>query len=155
MIAFDLNSLVPLLNRCCRWIDIELRHVVRVPLAFAPASMRREMAFQKTGSDMNQTKMFVPLTVTCLFLVFLVTGCSSQNPSEYTLYRTGVDLRSNFHDETRRIYIATFSDNDFRYNLANCEFAQELFAKAQPHYAGSIYAKIKIRYWCEKGSFKG
>ena len=75
--------------------------------------------------------------------------------TEYTLYRTGVDLISNAHDETLRIHIATFDANqDSTYNRANCEFAKEYFNANQPHYLGSIYSTIKIKYWCEKGRFK-
>jgi predicted transcriptional regulator len=39
-------------------------------------------------------------------------------------------------------------------SIANCEFAQELFSTNQPHYRGSMYSAIKIKYWCEKGRFK-
>jgi hypothetical protein len=75
--------------------------------------------------------------------------------TEYTLYRTGVDLSAKVHDETLRIHVATFdSTNDANYNLANCEFAQELFNASQPHHRGNIYGSIKIKYWCEKGRFR-
>jgi hypothetical protein len=75
--------------------------------------------------------------------------------TEYILYRTGVDLISNAHDETLRIHVATFdASQDFKYNHANCEFAQEYFNANQPHYRGSIYSTIKIKYWCEKGRFR-
>ena len=75
--------------------------------------------------------------------------------TEYTLYRTGIDLSTKTHDESLRIHIATFNANqDAEYNLANCEFAQQLFNANQPHYRGSIYSTIRIKYWCERGSFK-
>ena len=73
----------------------------------------------------------------------------------YTLYRTGVDLTSGAHDETLRIHIATFDANqDSPYNQANCEFSTEYFNANQPHYRGSMYSAIKIKYWCEKGRFR-
>jgi hypothetical protein len=73
------------------------------------------------------------------------------------MYRTGIDIPTQKNDESLRIHIATFdalpfksTDENTKYNLANCELAQEVFATNQPHYRGSIYSKIKIKYWCEK-----
>ena len=75
--------------------------------------------------------------------------------TEYTLYRTGIDFSTKEHDETLRIHVATFdAAQDAKYNLANCEFAQEFFNVNQPHYSGTIFGTIKIKYWCEKGQFK-
>ena len=61
--------------------------------------------------------------------------------------RQGIDIPTQKHDETIRIHIATFDavplkniDDNARYNLANCEFAQDLFNASQPHYRGSIYS---------------
>jgi hypothetical protein len=91
----------------------------------------------------------------------LVSSCAIADGAEYTLYRTGIDVATQEHDEALRVHVATFdavplqttADNT-KYNLANCEFAQELFSASQPHYRGSIYTAIKIKYWCEKGRFK-
>lgn len=91
---------------------------------------------------------------TSLLLGF-ISACAIAAETEYTLYRTGIDLSAKVHDETLRIHVATFdADQDAKYNLANCEFAQELFNASQPHYRDSIYGTIKIKYWCEKGYFK-
>jgi hypothetical protein len=85
----------------------------------------------------------------------LISSCAIAAGTEYTLYRTGIDLSTKVHDEILRIHVATFdADQDAKYNLANCELAQELFNANQPHYRGSIYSTIKIKYWCEKGRFK-
>lgn len=91
----------------------------------------------------------------------LFCSCAIADSAEYTLYRTGIDMTTQKYDESLRIHIATFDalplkniEDNAKYNLANCEFAQELFAASQPHYRGSIYSIIKIKYWCEKGSFK-
>jgi len=83
------------------------------------------------------------------------SGFEVETSTEYTLYRTGIDLISNAHDETLRIHVATFDANQgSKYNHANCDFAQEYFNANQPHYLGSIYSTIKIKYWCEKGRFR-
>lgn len=70
------------------------------------------------------------------------------------------------HDEALRVHIATFdarplksNDENAKYNLANCELAQELFTGNQPHFrnyrSNTVAAgSIKVRYWCEKGRFK-
>jgi hypothetical protein len=91
----------------------------------------------------------------------LIGSCAIADSTEYALYRTGIDIPTQKHDESLRIPIATFDalplrsiEDNAKYNLANCEFAQELFAANQPHYHGSIYSAIKIKYWCEKGGFK-
>lgn len=87
-------------------------------------------------------------------LVF-ISACVMDSSTEYTLYRTGVDLSANVHDETLRIHVATFDANqDANYNLANCEFAQESFNTNQPHFRSGKIATIKIKYWCEKGRFR-
>jgi hypothetical protein len=91
----------------------------------------------------------------------LIYSCAITDSAEYTLYRTDIDIPAQRHDENLRIHIATFDarplksiEDNAKYNLANCEFAQEVFAANQPHYRGSIYSTIKIKYWCEKGRFK-
>lgn len=91
----------------------------------------------------------------------LTCSCAIADSAEYTLYRTGIDIPTQKHDENLRIHIAIFDalplksiEDNAKYNLANCEFAQEIFAANQPHYRGSIYSTIKIKYWCEKGRFK-
>lgn len=100
--------------------------------------------------------MKLPVT---LVLVFLAS-CTMEASTEYTLYRTGIDIPTQTHDETLRIHVATFNaEQDANYNLANCEFAQELFTSSQPHfrdYRSNTVAvgTIKVKYWCEKGSFK-
>lgn len=95
------------------------------------------------------------LAVLALPMLILASSCSTDAGTEYTLYRTGVDLESKMADETLRIHIATFdASEDAKYNQANCEFAQEFFNAKQPHYWGSDFAAIKIRYWCEKGRFR-
>jgi len=90
-----------------------------------------------------------------------ITSCAIAASAEYTLYRTGIDVPTQKHDESLRIHVATFDatplksvEDKAKYNLANCEFAQELFSVNQPHYRESIYSAIKIKYWCEKGHFK-
>lgn len=95
------------------------------------------------------------------FSLGLIASCAIADSTEYTLYRTGIDIPTQKHDESLRIHIATFDalplkniEDNAKYNLANCEFAQELFATNQPHYRGSTYSTIKIKYWCEKGRFK-
>ncbi|MFZ4535934.1 hypothetical protein [Propionivibrio sp.] len=91
----------------------------------------------------------------------IICSCAIEGSAEFTLYRTGIDMPTQKHDETLRIGIATFDllplksvEDNAKYNLANCEFAQELFSASQPHYRGSIYSTIKVKYWCEKGRFK-
>lgn len=97
--------------------------------------------------------------VAAIFLV-LVSTCAFADGVEYTLYRTGIDMSIQNHDETLRIHIATFDavpfksiEDNAKYNRANCEFAQELFSLDQPHHRGSVFKNIKIKYWCEKGQF--
>lgn len=90
-----------------------------------------------------------------------ITSCAIADSAEYTLYRTGIDISTQKHDESLRIHVATFDatplksvEDNVKYNLANCEFAQDMFTANQPHYRGSIYSAIGIKYWCEKGRFK-
>lgn len=67
-------------------------------------------------------KLSVTLVLVCLI------SCTMEAGTEYTLYRTGIDMPTQTHDETLRIQVATFdAQQDAKYNLANCEFAQELF----------------------------
>jgi len=94
-----------------------------------------------------------------LALVFL-TSCTMERDSEYALYRTGIDIPTQSHDETLRIHVATFdADQDAKYNLANCEFAKDLFTSNQPHFrdyrSNNVAAgSMKVKYWCEKGRIK-
>lgn len=98
------------------------------------------------------------LSVT-LALVFLA-ACTRESGNEYTLYRTGIDIPTQAHDATLRIHVATFdADEDAKYNLANCEIAQELFTSNQAHfrdYSSNTVAagKMRVKYWCEKGRFR-
>jgi hypothetical protein len=96
----------------------------------------------------------------------LISSYAIAAGAEYTLYRTGIDMPTQTHDETLRIHIATFdalplknNEDNVNYNLANCEFAQELFTTSQPHlrnYRSNTVAadSIKVKYWCEKRRFK-
>ena len=103
-------------------------------------------------------------------IVVTTAGCAEKGSADqniYTLYRTGIDIPTQTHDETLRIHVATF---DFKeenldakqvanYNLANCEFAQELFASSQLHFrdyqSNTVAAgTIKVNYWCEKGHYR-
>lgn len=91
----------------------------------------------------------------------LMSSCAIADSAEYTLYRTGIDIPTQKHDEALRVHVATFDalpltkiEDNAKYNLANCELAQELFNANQPHYRGSMYSSIKIKYWCEKGHFR-
>lgn len=91
----------------------------------------------------------------------LISSCAIADSAEYTLYRTGIDIPTQKHNETLRIHIGTFDalpqkniKDNAKYNRANCELSQELFNANQPHYRGSIYSTIKIKYWCEKGRLK-
>ena len=96
----------------------------------------------------------------------LITSCAIADSAEYTLYRTGIDIPTQKHDESLRIHVATFDalplknvEDNAKYNLANCEFAQEMFTSNQPHFrnyqTNTVAAgTIKVKYWCEKGRFK-
>ena len=91
----------------------------------------------------------------------LVCFSAIAESSEFTLYRTGIDVPVLSHDNTLRIGIATFDIRPFKsvednakYNLQNCEFAKELFSANQPHYRGSTFETIRVNYWCEKGRFR-
>ena len=103
--------------------------------------------------------------IAILFLGF-ITSCAFADSGEYTLYRTGIDIPTQKHDESLRIHVATFDatplknvEDNAKYNLANCEFAQEMFTSKQPHFrdyrSNTVSAgSIKVKYWCEKGRFK-
>ena len=96
----------------------------------------------------------------------LITSCAISDSAEYTLYRTGIDMLTQKHDESLRIHVATFDaiplknvDDNAKFNLANCELAQEVFTSSQPHFrdyrSNAVSAgSIKVKYWCEKGRFK-
>lgn len=93
-------------------------------------------------------KLLTSLALACL------SSCAMEAGTEYTLYRTGINVPTKTHDETLRIHVSTFdAHQDANYNLANCEFARDLFNSNQPHYRGSIFGTIKVKYWCEKGRF--
>jgi hypothetical protein len=95
-----------------------------------------------------------------------ITSCAIADSAEYTLYRTGIDIPTQKHDESLRIHVATFDatplknvEDNAKNNLANCELAQEVFTSSQPHFrdyrSNTVPAgSIKVKYWCEKGSFK-
>ncbi len=79
-----------------------------------------------------------------ILMIVFISSCAKNASTEYTLYRTGIDLSANVHDETLRIHIATFdASQDSKYNLANCEFAQELFSAKQPHFFSDIFGNDK------------
>lgn len=75
-------------------------------------------------------------------------ACSDPGTT-YTLYRSD-------RSDTLRIHVATFDAKqksidgsgsaEDAYNSENCRIAADLF-QSQPG--------VKVRYWCEKGSFKG
>ena len=93
--------------------------------------------------------MKLPVTLVLMFL----TSCTVEAGTEYTLYRTGIDIPTQSLDETLRIHVATFNaEQDSNYNLANCEFAQELFTANQPHFRNyrrnTAAGTIKVKYWC-------
>jgi hypothetical protein len=98
-----------------------------------------------------------------IVIMFLgsLNSCATTHGVEYTLYRTGMDIPTQTHDEALRIHVATFDalplkgvDENMKYNRANCEFAQELFTAYQPHFRGSHLAMVEVKYWCEKGRFR-
>lgn len=41
-------------------------------------------------------------------VLVLLTSCTMEAGTEYTLYRTGIDMPTQTHDETLRIQVATF-----------------------------------------------
>jgi hypothetical protein len=76
----------------------------------------------------------------CLALLIFIWSLWEWPSASYTLYRNSV------LDTTMRIHIATFDTKDGgEYNLDNCNIAKDLFQNQQG---------VKVRYWCEKGSFK-
>ena len=99
--------------------------------------------------------------VIALFTLITGSACNAQE-MRYTLYRTDIDLLSKSENVTARIHVASFdakhdalsAEDNTKYNLANCEFAKQLFSDGQPHYRGSIYSSVKIKYWCEKGPYQ-
>jgi len=105
-------------------------------------------------------------TLIAILSLGLITSCAIADSAEYTLYRTGIDIPTQNHDESLRVHVATFDatplksvEDNAKYNLANCEFAQEMFTSNQPHfrdYRSNTVSpgSIKVRYWCEKGRFK-
>lgn len=139
--------------------------------------MRPKQSFQPTyGSLLRSSPATTKLHVShegsivrkliAILSLGLITSCAIGEGAEYTLYRTGIDVPTQKHDETLRIHVATFDalplenvEDNAKYNLANCEFAQEMFTLNQPHfrnYRSNTVASgtIKIKYWCEKGRFK-
>jgi hypothetical protein len=104
--------------------------------------------------------------VIAILTLGLTASCAIADSAEYTLYRTGVDMPTQKHDDSLRIHVATFDalplknvEDNVKYNLANCEFAREMFTSNQPHFrdyrSNTVTAgTIKVKYWCEKGRFK-
>ena len=77
--------------------------------------------------------------IAVVFAAITLSQCSST--TTYTLYREGVGLSD------MRIHVATFDSADGEeYNRENCRIAASLFA-GQP--------RVSVRYWCEKGDFRG
>ena len=71
-----------------------------------------------------------------VIFIGLFTSCAFSDGVEYTLYRSGMDVPMQTHDETLRIHVATVdalllkgTDNKAKYNRANCEFAQTVYHK--------------------------
>jgi hypothetical protein len=97
---------------------------------------------------------------TATLLLLMLAACTGESDSEFTLYRSGIDVPTQKHDETLRIHVATFdADGGAKYNLANCEFARDLFTSNQPHfrdYRSNTVAlgTMRVKYWCEKGRFR-
>lgn len=72
--------------------------------------------------------------------VTIVTGCSQQAGTAFTLYRNSP------LDPAMRIHVATFDTSEgASYNDENCRLAADLF-QAQDG--------VATRFWCEKGRFK-
>lgn len=107
------------------------------------------------------------LKLIAIFPLLLIASCGMADSTEFTLYRTGISFSAEKeHDESLRIHIATFDASGFKsiedgakYNLANCELAQQMFTSSQPHYRDyrsnvSSQGSIKVKYWCEKGRFR-
>ncbi|MDX2252857.1 MAG: hypothetical protein NW202_11250 [Nitrospira sp.] len=106
------------------------------------------------------------LTAFLLLGFITVTSCAIADSPEYTLYRTGIDMPTQKHDESLRFQVATFDATPFnnvgdnaKYNLANCDLAQEMFTSSQPHFRDYrsntvTTGTIKVKYWCEKGRVK-
>lgn len=73
-----------------------------------------------------------------LLILVVVTGC--KDDVTYTLYR------SSLPDKNLRIHVATFDVKESaEYNNENCKIAAELFENQ---------SGVKVKYWCEKGSYK-
>ena len=96
-----------------------------------------------------------------IFSLGFIASCATVDNAKYTLYRTGIDIPTQKHDELLRIHVSTFDasplhtvEDNAKYNLANCEIAQQLFDASQPHTQRSVHSTIKIKYWCEKGQYK-
>ena len=95
-----------------------------------------------------------------LLVLLLLAACTGETGGEFTLYRSGIDIPTQKHDETLRIHVATFdADADAKYNQANCDFARDLFASNQPHFrdyqSNTVAAgTMRVKYWCEKGRFR-
>lgn len=97
---------------------------------------------------------------TTTLVLLLLAACTGETGSEFTLYRSGLDIPTQKHDETLRIHVASFdADSDAQYNRANCEFARDLFTSNQPHFRdyrsnSVVPGSIGVNYWCEKGRFR-
>lgn len=93
-------------------------------------------------------------------VLLLLAACAGETGNEFTLYRSGIDIPTQKHDETLRIHVATFdAESDAQYNRTNCEFARDLFTSNQPHfrdYRSTMVApgSMRFNYWCEKGRFR-
>ena len=78
-------------------------------------------------------------TILALAVAAVMVGCDFGGTT-FTLYR------NSMNDETMRIHVASFDATaSEKYNRGNCEQARDLF-QAQ--------SGAKIRFWCEKGSYK-
>ncbi len=100
--------------------------------------------------------LYIPVAIGLVIYFSGLVACTKTDSATYTLYRNGLDLKNpDKVDETLRFYIATFDlPNELKYNQANCQLTADALNKEQVHYQNSIYSKLKINYWCEKGEFK-
>jgi hypothetical protein len=72
-------------------------------------------------------------------LVAAFTASSLASTGSFTLYR------NSRVDPTMRIHVGTFNAADGeKYNAENCDLAATLFASQ---------AGVKVRFWCERGTY--
>lgn len=71
----------------------------------------------------------------------MLASCGVSDSNTFTLYR------SSALDSTQRIHVATFdaAESD-KYNQENCNVVLEQMVKRP---------EVTVKYWCEKGRFRG